>query len=120
MADQIDYQLIGDDMQAVIITLDPEEAVMAEAGAMMFMTDEIKMDTKANTKDGGGIAGALLGGIQRVVTGESFFVTTFKCIGNQKGKVAFSAPYPGKIIPVDLSKSPILCQKMLIYALHGV
>lgn len=111
MADQIDYQLIGDDMQAVIITLDPNESVMAEAGSMMFMTDGIKMDTKAATSDKGGLAGALIGGIQRVVAGESFFVTTFKCIGNDKAKVAFSAPYPGKIIPIDLSKSPILCQR---------
>lgn len=111
MADQIDYQLVGDDMQAVIITLDPEEAVMAEAGAMMFMTDNIKMDTKAATSDKGGLANALFGGIQRVIAGESFFITSFKCTGHQKGKVAFSAPYPGKIIPVDLSKSPILCQK---------
>lgn len=111
MADKIDYQLIGDDMQAVIITLDPDEAVMAEAGSMMFMTDGIKMDTKASTSDGGGLASAIFGGIQRVVAGESFFITTFKCTGNERGKVAFSAPYPGKIIPVDLSKSSILCQR---------
>ncbi|MEW5818567.1 MAG: TIGR00266 family protein [Cyanobacteriota bacterium] len=111
MADQIDYQLIGDDMQAVIITLDPGETVMAEAGAMMFMTNEVQMETRASTKEGNGIGGALLGGLKRIVTGESFFITAFKCVGNQKGKVAFAAPYPGKIIPVDLSKSPILCQK---------
>lgn len=111
MADQIDYQLIGDDMQAVIITLDPDEAVMAEAGAMMFMTQGITMETKASTKEGQGLGGALLGGIQRMVTGESFFITSFKCTSNNREKVAFAAPYPGKIIPVDLSKGPILCQK---------
>lgn len=111
MADQIDYQIIGDDMQAVIITLDPNEAVMAEAGAMMFMTEGIQMETKAATKEGQGLGGALLGGLQRMITGESFFITSFRCLSNKKEKVAFAAPYPGKIIPVDLSKGPILCQK---------
>lgn len=111
MVDQIDYQLVGDDMQAVIITLDPEETIMAEAGSMMFMTDEVEMETRASTKDGSGLGGALLGGLKRVMTGESFFITAFKCTGNKKGKVAFAAPYPGKIVPLDLSKSTMLCQK---------
>ncbi len=111
MAHEIDYQLVGDDMQAVIIGLDPGEAVMAEAGAMMFMTDGVEMETKTATKDGQGLGQALLGGLQRAITGESFFITAFTYKGSQKGKVAFSAPYPGKIIPVDLSKSDLLCQK---------
>lgn len=111
MADQVDYQLIGDDMQAVIITLDPGEAIMAEAGAMMFMTDGVEMATKASTKQGGGLGDALMGGLKRVITGESFFITTFTCTSREREKVAFASPYPGKIIPLDLKKSPILCQR---------
>lgn len=111
MADQIDYQLVGDDMQAVIITLDRGETVMAEPGSMMFMTQEIEMETKAATSDSGGIWGALGGGLKRMIAGENFFITAFKCEHGEKGKVAFAAPYPGKIIPIDLSKSPMMCQR---------
>lgn len=102
-ADVIDYKIIGDDMQAVVIKLDSNEAVMAEAGAMMYMTDGIEMST--------GAKGGLFGGLKRVVTGESFFITSFTCAGKE-GHVCFSAPYPGKIIPLDLSKTgEMLCQK---------
>lgn len=110
MADQIDYELIGDDMQAVIITLDHGESIIAEPGSMMFMTQEIQMETKAATKSGG-LGEALMSGVKRMMAGENFFLSTYKCASGQKGKVAFAAPYPGKIIAVDLSKSPILCQK---------
>ncbi|MFQ5638538.1 MAG: TIGR00266 family protein [bacterium] len=104
MAHQIDYELIGDDMQAVIITLDPDEMVQAEAGAMMYMTNSIKM----NTETGGG----LLKGVKRILTGESFFITTFQETGSQRGEIAFAAPYPGKIIPLDLSQmGAVLCQR---------
>lgn len=105
MADEIDYQILGDDMQIVEIELDPGEGVRAEAGTMLYMGDGIEMQTDA--------AGGLFGGFKRIFTGESFFVTTFLMNGRGKGRVAFSAPYPGKIVPLDLTQygGDILCQK---------
>jgi uncharacterized protein (TIGR00266 family) len=101
---EIDYRLVGDDMQAVIITLDPEEAVQAEAGAMMFMEEEIEM----NTSTGGGV----MKGIKRALAGESFFITTFINRSANKRNLAFSAPFPGKILAVDLRKTgTLLCQR---------
>ena len=96
MADVIDYKIYGDDMQLVEIELDPGESVRAEAGTMSYMTDGIEMQTSTG--------GGALRGLKRMVTGESFFITSFTNVGSGKARVAFSAPYPGKIIPVDLSK----------------
>jgi uncharacterized protein (TIGR00266 family) len=105
MADVIDYKIYGDDLQLVEIELDPGEGVRAEVGTMTYMEDGIEMQTST----GGGI----LKGLKRMVTGESFFITTF--INNSRGKsrVAFAAPYPGKIIPLDLGAlgKRFLCQK---------
>ncbi len=105
MADVIDFTIIGDDMQVVEVELDPGEGVRAEAGAMLYMSDGIEMQT--------GAEGGLFGGFKRMLTGESFFITTFMHTGGGKGKVAFGAPYPGKIIPVDLAEygGSFLCQK---------
>ncbi|MGP8319379.1 MAG: TIGR00266 family protein [Methanosarcinaceae archaeon] len=106
MADVIDYNIIGNEMQIVEIELDPDESVRAEAGAMMYMSQEIKMDTST----GGGI----FKGLKRAITGESFFITNFTHKGkNGKAYVAFGAPYPGKIIPLDLENlgESYLCQK---------
>ena len=106
MAHDIDYEIIGDDMQAVVIALDPGEAVMAEAGAMLYMDDAIRMNTGAD--------GGLFGGLQRIFTGESFFITTFlHAGGGGQAKVAFSAPYPGKVVPLDMPQlgGTMLCQK---------
>ena len=101
---EIDYRLVGDDMQAVIITLDPEEAVRAEAGAMMFMEDEIEMNT--------GTGGGVMKGIKRALAGESFFITTFINRSEKKRNLAFSAPFPGKILAVDLKVTgTLLCQR---------
>jgi len=104
MADVIDYRIYGDDMQIVEIELDPGEAVRAEAGAMMYMDEGIKMQTST---------GGLFKGFKRMITGESFFITTFFNNGSGKGHVAFGAPYPGKIIPLELDKlgGSFLCQK---------
>jgi uncharacterized protein (TIGR00266 family) len=100
---EIDYRLIGDDMQAVIVTLDPEETVVAEAGAMMYMQDDITMNTTLDpTGRSSGLFGKLLSGAKRALAGDSFFVTTFTNEGRQRRDVAFAAPYPGKILPVDL------------------
>lgn len=105
MADVIDYIIYGDDMQIVEIELDPGEGVRAEAGAMMYMDQDIRMQT--------GAEGGIFKGFKRILTGESFFITTFLNEGRTKQKVAFGAPYPGKIIPVDLKefRGEIICQK---------
>ena len=103
-AHQVDYQLVGDDMQAVIITLDPQEAVQAEAGAMMFLEEGIRVNT--------GTGGGFMKGLKRVLVGESFFITTFYNETKEKRKLAFSAPYPGKILSIALHESgPMLCQR---------
>ncbi|MCD6327024.1 TIGR00266 family protein [bacterium] len=102
MATSLKYDLIGDDMQAVVIDLNQGQQVKAEAGAMMFMTTAIEMDTK--------MEGGLFGGIKRKIAGESLFMAMFACRG-ASGKVAFSSPYPGKILPLDLSGQTILCQR---------
>ena len=105
MSDIIDYKIYGDDMQIVEIELDPGEGVRAEAGAMMYMEDGIEMQTSTG--------GGMFKGFKRIVTGESFFITTFLYNGRGKGHVAFGAPYPGKIIPLELDKlgGKFLCQK---------
>ena len=94
MADEIDYRIIGDDMQLVEIELDPGEGVRAEVGAMMYMEEGIKMNT--------GTGGGIFKGFKRMLTGDGFFITSFVHNGSGKAKVAFGAPYPGKIIPLDL------------------
>ncbi len=105
MADVIDYTIHGHEMQILEIELDPGEAVRAEAGAMMFIEEGIEMET--------GTGGGLMSGLKRMVTGESFFITTFTHKGSGKAHVAFGAPYPGKIVPLDLGKvgGTFLCQK---------
>ncbi len=102
-ADVIDYRLIGDDLQAVVVTLDPQEAVIAEAGGMMYMQDGIRMATTLDTTGrGGGVFDKLLGAGKRILTGESFFITMFANESSQRRDVAFAAPFPGKIMPIDL------------------
>lgn len=113
---EIDYELFGDDMQFVQVELDPKETVIAEAGSLMMMDDNIKMETvfgDGSSKSGGGLMGKLLGAGKRVLTGESLFMTTFTNEGHGKKHVSFASPYPGKIIPMDLSEmnGKIICQK---------
>jgi len=102
---ELDYRIIGDDIQLVEIELDPSETVIAEAGTMMYMDSQIRFDTKMG--DGSdpnqGLMGKLLSAGTRVLTGESLFVTHFTNQGGSKQRVAFAAPYPGKIVPVELS-----------------
>lgn len=114
MHDEIDYQLIGDDLQAVIITLDPGEMVIAEAGAMMYMQDGIVMNTTLDPNaQGGGLMGKLFQGAKRALSGDTFFVTTFANAARVRQDVAFSSHFPGKIRPVDLSEwgGTIIAQK---------
>lgn len=103
---EIDYKIHGDDMQFVEIELDPNEAVVAEAGGMMFMDDGIAMETifGDGSRQSTGIMGALLGAGKRLLTGESLFMTVFQNQVAGKKRVAFGAPYPGKIIPIHLSE----------------
>lgn len=115
MADVIDYKIYGDDMQIVEIELDHGEGVRAEAGAMVYMENGIEMQTTTG--------GGMFSGFKRMLTGDSFFITTFLYDGRGKGHVAFGAPYPGKIIPVDLSLfgGTFLCQKdSFLCAARGV
>ncbi len=111
--DEIDYRLIGEEMQAVVVTLDPGEQVVAEAGGMLYMTDGITMQTGMATDKNKGFFGNLIKAAGRMMTGESFFVTTFANEGRQRADVTFAAPYPGKILPVDLAKhgGELICQK---------
>lgn len=105
MADVIDYKIYGDDMQLVEIELDPGEGVRAEAGTMTYMEPGIEMQT--------GTGGGVFKGLKRAITGESFFITTFLNNGNAKSHTAFAAPYPGKIIPIELREfgGALICQK---------
>jgi uncharacterized protein (TIGR00266 family) len=112
---EVDYEVLGDDMQIVEVELDPGETVVAEAGAMNYMEDgigfEAKMGDGSNADEG--IMGKLLNVGKRVLTGESVFLTHFTNTAMGKKRVAFSAPYPGKIIPVDMAKvkGELYCQK---------
>jgi uncharacterized protein (TIGR00266 family) len=113
-AHEIDYKLYGDDMQFVEIELDPQESVIAEAGALMMMEDGIQMETVFGDGSGGqGLMGKLFGAGKRLLTGESLFMTVFTHTGRGKSHVSFAAPYPGKIIPMDLSElgGKVICQK---------
>lgn len=112
---EIDYEIVGEDMQFVKIELDPGEAAVAEAGMMMYIEDGILYDTVFGDGSGQqkGFLGALLGAGQRLLTGESLFTTVFHNESQQKRKVAFAAPYPGRIMPVNLSQlgGELICQK---------
>lgn len=117
-ADEIDYKIFGEDIQYVEIELDPLESAIAEAGAMMYKDSQIVMDTvfgdgSGSKEDTGGLFGKLVGAGKRLVTGESLFTTVFTHQGANKATVAFAAPYPGRIIPVDLSEvgGRLICQK---------
>ncbi|MBU6414113.1 MAG: TIGR00266 family protein [Planctomycetes bacterium] len=125
MADIIEYRIIGDDLQAVIITLDPGEACVAEAGAFLYMQDGITMATHLSMKggQGGSIFGKLFEAGKRALTGDSFFITFFANEGPRRADVSFSAPVPGKIVPIDLAahRGELLCQKdSFLCAARGV
>lgn len=114
---EIDYTIYGDDMQYVEIELDQSETVVAEAGSMMMMDPSIQMETifGDGSKQGnsGGFMDKLFSAGKRVLTGESLFMTAFTNAGVRREKVYFAAPYPGKILPMDLSKlgGKLICQK---------
>jgi hypothetical protein len=123
-SDEIDYEIFGDDMQFVEITLDPGEVVVAEAGGMMYMTQGIEMQTVfGDPSKQQGFFGKMLDAGKRMVTGESLFLTTFGATSNKREQVAFAAPYPGKIVPLHLDElgGEIICQKdSFLCAARGV
>ena len=122
---EIDYKIFGDDMQFVEVELDPNEATVAEAGGMMYMDDGVDMETifGDGSQQQGGFMGALVGAGKRLLTGESLFMTVFLNRSSQKKKVAFGAPYPGKIVPIHLAEigGELLAQKdSFLVAAKGV
>lgn len=113
---EIDYFILGEEMQLVEIELDPQETAIAEAGAFMYMDEGIQMDTifgDGSSQDKTSFFGKILGAGKRLLTGESLFMTAYTHTGIGKARVAFASPYPGKIIPIDLAEmgGKIICQK---------
>jgi uncharacterized protein (TIGR00266 family) len=124
--DVVDYEIRGAEMQFVEVELDPGEAAIGEAGSMMFMDAGIQMDTilgDGSGGQGGGLIGKLLGAGKRLVTGESLFTTVYTNADTVKRRIAFAAPYPGKILPMDLRQlgGTLICQKdAFLCAARGV
>jgi uncharacterized protein (TIGR00266 family) len=114
-AHEIDFKILGSEMQFVEVELDPGESAVAEAGSMMYMTPGIQMETVFGdgSQQRTGVMGALLGAGKRLITGESLFMTVFTNQGSGKQQVAFAAPYPGKILAMDLKQmgGTLICQK---------
>jgi uncharacterized protein (TIGR00266 family) len=125
-AHEIDFKIEGNEMQVVEVELDPGESAVAEAGSMMYMTQSIEMETvfgDGSQQGRPGVMGALLGAGKRLLTGESLFMTTFTNAGQGKQQVAFAAPYPGKILAMDLKQlgGQLICQKdSFLCAARGV
>ena len=115
--DEVEFTIYGDDLQFVEILLDPGETIVAEAGAMMYMDSSIASDTifgdGSSQNEGAGMMDKLVSAGKRTLTGESLFMNTFSNTSHEKKCVAFAAPYPGKIIPFDLSHygGTLICQK---------
>jgi uncharacterized protein (TIGR00266 family) len=113
---EIDYNIVGEEMQYVEIELDPNETAIAESGAFMMMDDGIQMQTifgDGSQQQGNGLLGKLFSAGKRVLTGESLFMTAFTNVSIGKKRVSFASPYPGKIIPLDLQElgGRIIAQK---------
>lgn len=112
---EIDYRIFGGEMQYVEVELDPQETAVAEAGSFMMMDDNIEMRTifGDGSQQQSGLVGKLFSAGKRLLTGESLFMTAYTNIGSGKRRVSFASPYPGKIIPLDLSKlgGKVICQK---------
>ena len=125
MMHEVDFRIVGNEMQFVEVELDPGESAVAEAGSMMYMSPAIEMETVFGdgSQQRQGVMGALLGAGKRLITGESLFMTVFTNAGGSKQHVAFAAPYPGKILAMDLSQlgGELVCQKdSFLCAARGV
>src|SRR5688572_15150621 len=125
-SDQIQYEIFGTELQYAEVTLDPGGTAIAEAGSMMYMTSGIKMETvfgDGSRAPAGGLLGKVLTAGKRMMTGESLFMTTYTNTSGQKERVAFAAPYPGKILPMNLGEmgGELICQKdAFLCAARGV
>ena len=112
---EVDYEIFGNDMQVVEVELDRGETIIAEAGAMNWMEDDITYEAKMGdgSNQNEGLMGKLLSAGKRALSGESLFLTHFTNTSNSKRRVAFAAPYPGHILPIDLAQigGELLCQK---------
>jgi uncharacterized protein (TIGR00266 family) len=124
-AHEIDYHIFGEEMQYVEIELDPQEAVVAEAGSFMMMDTDLQMDTifGDGSNQNKGVLGSLLSAGKRILTGEGLFMTSFLNVGQGKRRLSFASPYPGKILAIDLSENAgkFICQKdAFLCAARGV
>lgn len=119
---QLDYEILGSSAQSVEIILDPGETVIAEAGAMNYMTDGVRFETRMGDGSSSGLLGKLWSAGKRMLTGESLFMTHFSNAGKRQARVAFAAPYPGTVVPIDLAQvgGRLICQKdAFLCAAHG-
>ena len=121
---EVDYEILGSEMQIVEVELDPGETVVAEAGAMSYMEDDIQYEARMGdgSEPSQGMLGKLMGAGKRMLTGEGIFMTHFTNHGHTKRRVAFAAPYPGKILAIDMAKlgGTLTCQKdAFLCAAHG-
>lgn len=119
---QLEYDILGASAQTVEIILDPGETVIAEAGAMNYMTEGIRFEARMGDGSSNGLLGKLWGAGKRMLTGESLFMTHFTNEGRGKQRVGFAAPYPGTVVPVDLAQvgGQLVCQKdAFLCAAHG-
>lgn len=113
MTEALDFQIIGEDLQAIIVKLNPDQGVIAEPGSMMYMDEYIELETKLDDRENTGLIDQLFTAGKRLLVGENLFITVFENKNNVKQEVAFAAPYPGKIIHINLSqfKDEIICQR---------
>lgn len=119
---QLEYEILGASAQSVEIILDPGETVIAEAGAMNYMTDGVRFETRMGDGSSSGLLGKLWSVGKRMLTGESLFMTHFSNSGKSQARVAFAAPYPGTVVPIDLAEigGRLICQKdAFLCAAHG-
>lgn len=119
---QLDYEILGSSAQSLEIVLDPGETVIAEAGAMNYMTEGVRFETRMGDGSASGLLGKLWGAGKRLLTGESLFMTHFSNSGKNQARVAFAAPYPGTMVPIDLAQvgGRLICQKdAFLCAAHG-
>jgi uncharacterized protein (TIGR00266 family) len=110
---KLDYEILGSSAQSVEIILDPGETVIAEAGVMNYMTDGVRFETRMGDGSSSGVLGKLWGMGKRMLTGESLFMTHFSNAGKSQARVAFAAPYPGTVVPIQLAEhgGTLICQK---------
>ncbi|WP_417661166.1 TIGR00266 family protein [Pseudomonas sp.] len=110
---ELEYEILGNSAQSVEVILDPGETVIAEAGALNYMTEGVRFETRMGDGSSSGVLGKLWSVGKRMVTGESMFMTHFSNRGDKQARVAFAAPYPGSVVPVSLTQvgGTLICQR---------